>query len=318
MTIGQPVPGVRAWVLDPATLAQVADGVPGELCLGGAGLARGYWKQPELTASKFVEHPKLGRLYRTGDLATRDAHRGFEYQGRIDSQVKIRGHRVELGEIESRLSEVTRRARGGLPAPERRDPGRFWRRSSFRPIRWRCRRIDEVTRHARAHAARRTWSRRASAGSTHLPTNLAGKLDRARLPVLPDLAHATPAPLTAHADEIEALVGNAVRDVLGLAGAVEPTAHFFTALGGDSLSAARLVTALRDDPRTPSLAVRDVYDAPTVSGLAAVARTAAAHGRDRYVRDPRSAPTRASRRRSSSRRGCLREPASPPPRSTSW
>src|SRR5947209_8023904 len=82
-------------------------GTAGELHIGGIGLARGYWKSPEHTAAKFVDHPRLGRIYRTGDLAERDALGDFFYHGRIDSQVKIRGYRIELGEIEARLEACT-------------------------------------------------------------------------------------------------------------------------------------------------------------------------------------------------------------------
>ncbi|MFX9101106.1 AMP-binding protein, partial [Acinetobacter baumannii] len=68
ITIGRAVPGMRAHVLD-AALGELPAGVQGELCMAGAGLARGYRNAPELTAEKFVDHPRLGRLYRTGDLA---------------------------------------------------------------------------------------------------------------------------------------------------------------------------------------------------------------------------------------------------------
>ena len=80
-------------------------GVPGELHLAGLGLAHGYLNRPELTAEKFPQHPRLGRVYRTGDLVHRASDGRFFYHGRIDSQVKLRGYRIELEAIESRLVE---------------------------------------------------------------------------------------------------------------------------------------------------------------------------------------------------------------------
>jgi len=106
--IGVPIPDLELYVLDPyRNLVPV--GVPGELYVGGAGLARGYLNRGELTAERFVSHPfdvgKGRRLYRSGDLVRRRADGDIEYLGRIDNQVKLRGHRIELGEIESVLSQ---------------------------------------------------------------------------------------------------------------------------------------------------------------------------------------------------------------------
>ncbi|MFJ3096861.1 amino acid adenylation domain-containing protein [Streptomyces hydrogenans] len=105
--LGEPIPDLSLWVVDraghPAPL-----GVPGELLVGGAGLSWGYLHQPGLSARRFVADGFGGapgaRLYRSGDLARRRADGGLEYLGRIDHQVKIRGHRIELGEIEAVLA----------------------------------------------------------------------------------------------------------------------------------------------------------------------------------------------------------------------
>ncbi|WP_213431558.1 AMP-binding protein, partial [Paenibacillus dendritiformis] len=102
--IGRPIEGTTAYVLS-AQGQLLPVGVPGELCLGGAGVAAGYWNLPELTQEKFVPDPLIegGRMYKTGDLARWLPDGTLEYLGRIDQQVKIRGYRIELGEIEARL-----------------------------------------------------------------------------------------------------------------------------------------------------------------------------------------------------------------------
>ena len=104
--IGVPIPTLSTYVMDK-NLRLLPVGIPGELCVGGDGVARGYLNQPELTAQKFVANPYQPdeRLYRSGDLVRRLANGELEYLGRIDHQVKIRGFRIELGEIETVLRQ---------------------------------------------------------------------------------------------------------------------------------------------------------------------------------------------------------------------
>ena len=104
ISIGRPIANTQIYLLD-ADDRLVPIGVPGELHIGGEGLARGYLNHPELTAEKFVHHPTLGRLYKTGDLARYQPDGKIEYMGRCDYQVKIRGFRIELGEIEAALNQ---------------------------------------------------------------------------------------------------------------------------------------------------------------------------------------------------------------------
>jgi thioesterase domain-containing protein/acyl carrier protein len=106
--IGRPVPNAQVYLLD-AYLQPVPIGVPGEMYIGGAGLARGYLNQPELTQQKFIPHPFRpepdARLYKTGDLGRFLPDGNIEFLGRRDNQVKVRGYRIELGEIETVLNE---------------------------------------------------------------------------------------------------------------------------------------------------------------------------------------------------------------------
>lgn len=103
-TIGRPISNTTAYIVSEHGKL-LPPGVAGELWLGGAGLARGYLHQPELTAAKFLEHPEFGRVYRTGDRVRYFENGELQFLGRLDHQVKLRGYRIELGEIESLLEK---------------------------------------------------------------------------------------------------------------------------------------------------------------------------------------------------------------------
>jgi amino acid adenylation domain-containing protein len=108
VTIGRPIANTQVYIVDEQ-MNLLPVGAPGELVIGGAGLARGYWNRPDVTAEKFIPHPFVkangARLYRTGDLARYRPDGALECLQRIDDQVKIRGYRIELGEIEAAIHE---------------------------------------------------------------------------------------------------------------------------------------------------------------------------------------------------------------------
>jgi amino acid adenylation domain-containing protein/thioester reductase-like protein len=124
--IGIPIPTLRTYIMDK-NLKLVPVGVPGEICVAGDGVARGYLKRPEKTAEVFVENPYIPgeRIYRSGDLARMLPNGEMEYLGRIDFQVKIRGFRVELGEIENLLLKHENISKAVVIAKQDRDGNRY-------------------------------------------------------------------------------------------------------------------------------------------------------------------------------------------------
>ncbi|MEU6295545.1 amino acid adenylation domain-containing protein, partial [Streptomyces erythrochromogenes] len=261
--IGRPLPGLRAHVLD-AGLRPVPPGVPGELYLSGAGLARGYLGRSALTAERFVADPFAAgeRMYRTGDLARRRPDGRVEYLGRTDHQVKVRGFRIEPGEIETVLAahpDVLQAA--VLPHRDGTDAA-----AGTRLVAYVVTRTPLDAAALRAHAAAALPDYMVPAAFTaldELPLNVNGKLDRSALPA-PDFAAPAGgrAARTAHEEILCGLFG----EVLGLTGPVSADDDFF-ALGGHSLLATRLLSRVRA-ALGAELGIRDVFEAPTVAGLA--------------------------------------------------
>ncbi|WP_235926471.1 non-ribosomal peptide synthetase, partial [Actinokineospora pegani] len=251
--IGKPVWNTRLHVLD-AALRPVPTGVVGELYLAGAQLAWGYHDRAALTAARFVADPfePGARLYRTGDLALWNAEGDVEYVGRADDQVKLRGFRVELGEVEAALSAVdgVRQA----VAAVRGD----------RLVAWVVP-AAAVERDLRADLASRLPAHLVPAvvgGVEAIPLSPSGKADRAALPD-PGVGEVSTAEPATPAERVLCAV---FADLLSLP-AVGADADFFR-LGGHSLLATRLVNRVRGD-LGGELSVRDVFDAPTPAGLAA-------------------------------------------------
>jgi amino acid adenylation domain-containing protein len=263
--IGTPIDNLQAHVVDRDGHGLPA-GVPGELWLGGAGVARGYLGRPALTAEKFVPDAWSGvpgaRAYRTGDRVRRRADGVLEFLGRTDHQVKLRGFRLEPGEVEAALAAHP--AVSAAVAMVREDePGRA--RLAAWVVAHEGRTADpaELAAHLRGrlpeHMVPTAW-----AVLDAFPLTPSGKVDRRALPVPGaaigadgDAGTATPT---------EQVLASIWEDVLGVEG-VGPAAHFFE-LGGHSLLATRMVARLRAAFRV-ELPLRAVFEAPVLRALAA-------------------------------------------------
>ncbi|HYN21075.1 MAG TPA: amino acid adenylation domain-containing protein, partial [Thermoanaerobaculia bacterium] len=257
--IGSPVGNSRAYVLD-RNLRQVPLGAPGELCVAGDSLARGYRGRPDLTAERFVPDPfgAAERLYRTGDLARWLPDGKLCFLGRIDHQVKLRGLRIELGEIESVLRQHpwVRQAVAAVtygraltayyvPDPER-EP------SSDELRKWLSRKLPAIMVPA------------VYVQLDELPLTVNGKIDRRALPAPPiDPPPSLETPRTL----MQTLVAGVFGEVLGVS-PVPLNVRFFD-LGGNSLMATQVVTILQD-VLPIELDLRKVIEGPTVARLAAV------------------------------------------------
>ncbi|NMN98108.1 non-ribosomal peptide synthetase [Antrihabitans stalactiti] len=290
VTIGGPIRGVEAVVLD-AWLRPVPLGIAGELYIGGAQLARGYHDRPELTADRFVANPfgKPGaRLYRTGDVVrwimASSGDLELEYLGRTDFQVKIRGLRIELGEIDAVLSagnDLEYAATLGLRGPA----GSTVLVSYVVPASGAAVDPDQL----RERVAAAVPGYMVPSGVIVLdavPLTPVGKLDRSALPMPDFSAGRSPflAPRTPAEESVAAVFG----EVLNL-DRVSINESFFD-LGGNSLLATRIVARINATLES-TVSLRDLFDAPTVAQLAARLRPASDR-RDRTQLVARTRPER--------------------------
>lgn len=270
VTIGRPLPGYEAFVLDE-NLSEVPAGEPGELCIGGVAVARGYLNRPELTENRFVASPfadcggNSRRLYRSGDLVRINADGEIEFLGRIDRQVKVRGFRIELSEIESVMHEhpqiqqavvevIDRQGMKEIAAyvvPCAHVNGSFDRGSVLESLRKRLPSymipgyLDLIA---------------------EIPTLPSGKADRSRLPEPCHPLVSTSQNIVLPKTELERDITSVWERLFKLP-AVSCTDDFFSDLGGHSLLAAEMVSQLRAEYGL-EVAIRDVYQHPTVQKLA--------------------------------------------------
>jgi acyl-CoA synthetase (AMP-forming)/AMP-acid ligase II/acyl carrier protein len=232
LPIGQAMANHELYVLNEANqLAPV--GVPGELCIGGAGVAKGYVKQPELTAAKFIANPfGDGRLYKSGDVVRLLPSGDVEFLGRVDDQVKIRGFRIEPGEIESVLKQTVSDA---LVVVQGEEEHKALVAYVVGPN------VDLDALKARVKKALPDYMVPAAwCVLDAFPLNANGKIDRKALPAVDrQVAVAYVAPN----NETEERLAQIWQDVLKLKTPPSITANFFD-LGGHSLLATRLASQI--------------------------------------------------------------------------
>ena len=266
VTIGRPLPNYSCYIVDEA-LNLLPVGLPGELLIGGPGVAQGYLARPELTAEKFIANPFAGKapiLYRSGDAASIDETGRIHFHGRIDDQVKIRGFRVELGEIEARLVAEPGVARAAVVLRTDNDIERL--------IGFVVQQPDAVMTGAGLRLALGA-SLPAYMVPSHiemvseLPTMASGKIDRKVLRAMPLAVAAVEVDDEPHG-ETEAVLMAAAKRVFPNT-AILLDADFFMELGGHSLIAARFVSAVRETPALAGLTLNDVYGQRTLRAMAA-------------------------------------------------
>lgn len=270
LPIGRPIAHTSVFIADEMG-APCPIGVPGELLTGGSGLALEYWKRPELTAEKFIEHPRFGRVYRTGDRACWRGDGAIEFLGRADNQIKVRGFRIEPGEIEAALlthpsvKQAAIAARGGSAGEKRLTA---W----CVPHAGASIASEALRAHLRQKLPDYMIPQDFVSVANALPLTANGKIDFKALPepsAGPEPAGAessvqTPA-LVMPRNEAERRLHGLMQDALG-------RNHFgvtddFFVLGGDSLRGLRLFTRIEKEFGR-ALPLGTLFTAPTVESLA--------------------------------------------------
>ncbi len=288
LPIGKPINNIQTYILD-SSLELVPIGVPGELYIGGVGVARGYRNRPELTAEKFIPNPYStepgARLYQTGDLVRYRLDRNIEFFGRIDYQVKIRGFRIELGEIEALLNQhsdvqesvvmdredvsgnkrlvayiVPEKRQSNLLSEQdnqQKDQIELWPSVGEYPV-YSLR--DYLKEHLPEYMVPSSFI-----ALNALPLSPNGKLDRRSLPTPKDLSSDLAFAYVAPRNEVEKTITSIWQEVLHLE-TVGINDNFFD-LGGHSLLTLQIQSKLQQlFPK--NVLITDLFKYPTISSLA--------------------------------------------------
>jgi len=266
--IGLPIANVRLYVLDGA-LNPLPLGVAGELCVGGLGMAHGYWRLPGLSAARFVPDPFSGvpggRLYRTGDVVRRLANGTLEYLGREDFEVKIRGHRIDVRQVELALASFSGVALAAVAAWQRED-------ASTQLVAY-C--VLEEQQAMLDVGALRSYLAQLLPDYMvpglyltldALPCLPNGKFDRKALPA-PDSQKLLQLPYVAPSTATEQIIVDIWAELLGLPPQQIGIHDNFFALGGHSLMATQVLSKLLEKFKT-QFPVQVIFDRPTIAGLA--------------------------------------------------
>jgi amino acid adenylation domain-containing protein len=265
-TIGRPVDNSEIYLLDES-LRPVPPGVRGEMYIGGVCLARGYLRRPALTAERFIPHPFStgpgARLYRTGDLARFLPDGRVEFHGRLDHQIKIRGHRIELGEIDAVITGHAAVREGVVDC---RDAPHGDKRLTAYVVAGEGERL--TAEELRGYLAERLPGYMVPSAFVfmeRLPHNTTGKIDRAALPEADAEASARDAVYVEPVTELERTVAELWQELLGLE-KVGVHDNFFD-LGGHSLLVVRMQGRLKEILGREVM-VAELFKYPTVSTLA--------------------------------------------------
>ncbi|MBD2252591.1 non-ribosomal peptide synthetase [Nostoc parmelioides] len=263
--IGRPITNTQIYLLNDY-LQPVPLGIPGEIYIGGVGVARGYWQRPDLTAKRFInQQSTVNILYKTGDLARYLPDGNLEYLGRLDNQVKIRGLRIELGEIEAVLHQHSDVQQAVVILDLKQADNQ--------------RLVAYIVRKSKSAESETFTSELQKLLTSQLPEYMLpsvfvvlselpllpnGKINRQALPA-PETVRHTNQSYVAPRNSTETIIANILADVLRLE-RVGVDENFFE-LGGNSLSAIRVTSRLREAFQL-DLPLHSVFEKPTIAGLA--------------------------------------------------